>query len=63
LNIDVRTRHRLNLAAPTFLGIDGIVLAAGFDVDKAERLVVDVATGTEESVDAIAAALQAFSES
>ena len=47
----------------TFLGINGIVLAAGFDVDKAERLVVNVATGTEESVDAISAALQAFAES
>lgn len=50
-------------AAWTFLGINGIVLAAGFDVDKAERLVVDVATGAEESIDAIAAALQAFAES
>lgn len=50
-------------AAWTFLGINGIVLAAGFDVDEAERLVVDVATGTAESVDAIAAALQAFAES
>ncbi len=50
-------------AAWTFLGINGIVLAAGFDLDKAERLVVNVATGTEESVDAIAAALQAFAES
>jgi death on curing protein len=46
----------------TFLGINGIVLAAGFDIDQAERLVLDVATGTEESVDAIAAVFRAFAE-
>jgi death-on-curing protein len=50
-------------AAWTSLGINGILLATGFDIDKAEQLVVNVATGTEESVDAIAAALQAFAES
>jgi death-on-curing protein len=47
----------------TFLAINGTALAAGFDVDAAERLVLDVATGTQESVDAIANALQAFAES
>ena len=49
-------------AAWTFLGINGIALAAGFDVDEGERLVVDVATGDEQSVDAIAATLQIFAE-
>lgn len=46
----------------TFLGTNGIQLAPGFDIDKAERLVLDVATGAEQSVDTIAAALRTFAE-
>lgn len=33
------------VAAWTFLGINGHVLVPGYDVDAAERLVLDVATG------------------
>jgi death-on-curing protein len=44
----------------TFLGINGIELAAGFDMQQAERLVLDVATGGEQSVNAIVTALQTF---
>ncbi len=32
-------------AAWTFLNINGVALAATYDVDAAERLVLDVATG------------------
>jgi death on curing protein len=44
----------------TFLGINGVALAAGFDVDSAEEFVLDVATGTQQSVEAIAADLARF---
>jgi death-on-curing protein len=44
-------------AAWTFLTINGIELCPGFDIDAAELLVLDVATGSEDSVEAIAEAL------
>lgn len=46
----------------TFLGVNGIELAAGFDFGEAERLVLDVATGAEQSVNTIAAALRTFAQ-
>lgn len=47
-------------AAWTFLTINGTELDPEFDVDAAETLVIDVATGKEESVDTIADCLQQF---
>ena len=47
-------------SAWTFLTLNGIPLAATYDVDAAERLVLDVATGAEQSLDTIAACLQQF---
>jgi death-on-curing protein len=47
-------------AAWTFLTISGTELSPSFDIDAAELLVLDVATGTEDSVEAIAAALGGF---
>lgn len=47
-------------AAWTFLGINGVDLVAGFDVDCAEKFVLDVATGVQRSVDAIATDLARF---
>ncbi|MGH3643671.1 MAG: type II toxin-antitoxin system death-on-curing family toxin [Myxococcota bacterium] len=44
----------------TFLGINDVELAAGFDVDAAEEFVLGVATGTESSIGAIAADLARF---
>jgi death-on-curing protein len=44
-------------AAWTFLTINGTELSTSFDIDAAELLVLDVATGTEDSVEAIAATL------
>lgn len=38
----------------TVLGINGVALAAGFDVDRAEVLVLEVATGAQVSVEDIA---------
>lgn len=60
-SVDVNTRS-VWAATWTFLGINGIELAAGFDIDNAERLVLDVATGVKQSVSTIAAALQTFAE-
>jgi death-on-curing protein len=47
-------------AAWTFLTINGTELSTSFDIDAAELLVLDVATGTEDSVEAIAATLRGF---
>jgi death-on-curing protein len=44
----------------TFLGINGVALETGFDVDRAERLVLEVATGAQLSVEAIAVDLARF---
>jgi death-on-curing protein len=44
----------------TFLGINGVELAAGFDVDRAEEFVVDVATGEEVLIGVIAEHLERF---
>jgi death on curing protein len=44
----------------TFLGINGVALAAGFDVDSAEEFVLDVATGAQVAVEAIAVDLARF---
>jgi len=45
-------------AAWTFLTINGTELSSSFDIDAAELLVLGVATGTEDSVEAIAEALR-----
>jgi death-on-curing protein len=42
-----------------FLGVNGVSLAAGFDVDDAESLMIGVAVG-EIDVDPLAARLRAF---
>lgn len=47
-------------AAWTFLAINGIALAPEFDVDAAERLVLAVATGAQQSIEEIATALGSF---
>jgi len=47
-------------AAWTFLAINGVELAHAFDVDAAERLVLDVATGEQQSIEKIASALRLF---
>ncbi|AGB27280.1 death-on-curing family protein (plasmid) [Mycobacterium sp. JS623] len=47
-------------AAWTFLTINGVELSATYDVDAAEQLMLDVATGVQESVDEIASALEGF---
>lgn len=47
-------------AAWTFLTVNGISLAPTYDIDAAELLVLDVATGCEESVDVIAERLSEF---
>ena len=47
-------------AAWTFLAINGGELAHAFDVDAAERLVLDVATGEQQSIEKIASALRLF---
>lgn len=47
-------------AAWTFLTINGVELSLKYDVDAAERLMVDVATGVRESVAEIAKALEGF---
>ena len=47
-------------AAWTFLAINSAELDPMFDIDAAERLVLDVATGVEQSIDEIAAALRTF---
>lgn len=47
-------------AAWTFLTINGIELAPTYDIDAAESLVLDVATGSEDSVEAIAERLAPF---
>jgi death-on-curing protein len=47
-------------AAWTFLTINDVELAHPFDVDAAERLVLDVATGAQQSIDKIATALRLF---
>ncbi|MDO2394853.1 type II toxin-antitoxin system death-on-curing family toxin [Mycobacterium avium subsp. hominissuis] len=47
-------------AAWTFLTINGVELSAIYDVDAAEQLMLDVATGVQESVDEIASALEGF---
>ena len=47
-------------AAWTFLTINGIELAPTYDVDAAEHLVLEVATGAQDSVDRIAEALGHF---
>ena len=44
----------------TFLTINGIELTPTYDVDAAELLVLDVATGTEASINKIAEALSQF---
>lgn len=49
-------------AAWTFLTINGIPLALDFDVDAAEGLVLEVATGALESVETIAEGLSRFAE-
>jgi death-on-curing protein len=46
----------------TFLGINGVALAAEFDVDRAEGLVLEVATGAQVSVEDIAVDLARFAE-
>lgn len=47
-------------AAWTFLTINGIELAPTYDIDAAESLVLDVATGSEDSVEVIAERLGRF---
>lgn len=47
-------------SAWTFLTINAIPLAPTYEVDAAERLVLDVATGAEQSLDTIATCLQQF---
>lgn len=47
-------------AAWTFLTVNGTELSSSFDIDAAELLVLGVATGTEDSVEAIAEALDGF---
>ncbi len=47
-------------AAWTFLTINGVELAHSFDVDAAERLVLDVATGEQQSIEKIASSLRLF---
>lgn len=47
-------------AAWTFLTINGLELSPTYDVDAAERLMLDVATGAQGSIDEIASALQGF---
>lgn len=47
-------------AAWTFLTINGTELSPSFDIDAAELFVLDVATGSEDSVEAIAEALGGF---
>lgn len=47
-------------AAWTFLTVNGTELSSGFDIDAAELLALGVATGTEDSVEAIAEALGGF---
>lgn len=47
-------------AAWTFLTINGIELSSTYDVDAAERLMLDVATGAQASIDEIATALKGF---
>jgi death-on-curing protein len=50
-------------AAWTFLEVDGIGrLADNFDVDAAEQLVLDVATGSMDELSRIAGRLYAFTE-
>jgi death-on-curing protein len=46
----------------TFLGINGVALATGFDVDRAEEFVLDVATGAQAAVEAIAVDIARFAE-
>ncbi len=47
-------------AAWTFLTVNGIDLATAYDVDVAEQLVLDVATGAQDSIDNIAEVLGRF---
>jgi death-on-curing protein len=47
-------------ASWTFLMINGRELAPSYDVDAAEKLMLDVATGRAQSVDDIAGALEGF---
>ena len=47
-------------AAWTFLTINGTELSSSFDIDAAELLVLGVATGTEDSIEAIAEVLGGF---
>lgn len=47
-------------AAWTFLTINGVELSPTYDVDAAERLMLDVATGVQGSIDEIASALEEF---
>jgi death on curing protein len=47
-------------AAWTFLTVNGFELAPAYDVDAAECLVLDVATGVEQSIDKIAETLGQF---
>jgi death-on-curing protein len=44
----------------TFLGVNDVELAARFDVDAAEEFVLDVATGAEATIGAIAEDLARF---
>jgi hypothetical protein len=52
--------HSSARSAWTFLTINAVELQPAFDVDAAERLVLDVATATPQSIDTIAAALPTF---
>jgi len=46
----------------TFLTINGVELAAEYDVDAAECLVLNVATGVEASIETIAESLHEFAD-
>ena len=49
-------------AAWTLLTINGVELDPQFDVDAAEQLVLDVATGAQQSIEEIATALATFAQ-
>ncbi len=49
-------------AAWTLLTINGVELDPDFDVDAAEQLVLDVATGTQQSIAQIAEVLATFAQ-
>ena len=55
-----RNKRTAWAATWTFLGINGVALMAGFDVDRAERFMLDVATGAQVSVEDIAVDLARF---